>query len=425
MEEDAYHALLADIQAHGLQEPIWTYQGAIIDGRHRYLACQQLGIEPISREWQGNGSLVAFAVSLNLQRRHLTSSQKAFVALEVEKHLAGEARSHMSAGGGDQKSGFQRLEKPIMTPLHAAKQAALLTGTNHQYIVDAKTIVRQAPELKERVLGGALTIPEAKTLAKLPEEQRTEAVRLLTAGEVKTAKAAVLEIKKAAVEAQAYAAPSKPRLIQASWEEWLADQPPCDLLLTDPPYSTDVKDIDAFARSWLPLALSKVKSTGRAYVCIGAYPRELLAYLQVRACLPVSQILVWSYRNTLGPSPSIGYKQNWQAILSFCGPEASALDCPLLTEQFAVQEINAPDGRLGNRYHTWQKPDELAERLIRHSIRLGDVVLDCFAGTGTFLLAAHRLGRVALGCERSPEMLALAARRGCEIQSRGEMLHES
>ena len=424
MADETYQALLADIQAHGLKEPIWTYQGTIIDGRHRYLACQQLGIEPTFREWQGSGSLIAFAVSLNLQRRHLTSSQKAIVALEIEKHLAGEARRNMSAGGGDKKSGFQRLGNPIEVPVHAAKQAASLAGTNHQYIVDAKTIVRQAPELKERILNGALTIPEAKTLAKLPDTQRAEAVRMMTAGEVKTAKAAVLEIKKATVEAQAHTAPSKPRIALASWETWLAEQAPCDLLLTDPPYSTDVTNIASFAQAWLPLALSKVKSTGRAYVCIGAYPQELEAYLAVRTCMAVRQILVWSYRNTLGPAPAYDYKQNWQVILYFRGPEAPQLDCPLLNEQFAVQEINAPDGRLGDRYHAWQKPDELAERLIRHSTRPGERVLDCFAGTGTFLLAAHRLGRVALGCDRSPEMLALAERRGCEIGNTGEVSNE-
>ncbi|MBR0250798.1 MAG: hypothetical protein IJQ77_06920 [Synergistaceae bacterium] len=57
---------------------------------------------------------------------------------------------------------------------------------------------------------------------------------------------------------------------------------PYDLLLTDPPYSTDVEDIDEFAHSWLPNALGHVKSTGSAYVFIGAYPEELRAYLKVK-----------------------------------------------------------------------------------------------------------------------------------------------
>jgi len=131
---------------------------------------------------------------------------------------------------------------------------------------------------------------------------------------------------------------------------------------------------------------------------------------------PVAQILVWSYRNTMGPKPVVGYKQNWQAILYFVGPDAPPLDCPLLTEQFSAQEINAPDGRLGARYHSWQKPDAFAEQLIRHSTKPGAAVLDCFAGTGTFVLAAQRLGRIGKGCDTSEKMLALAEQRGCAIE---------
>jgi DNA modification methylase len=84
-----------------------------------------------------------------------------------------------------------------------------------------------------------------------------------------------------------------------------------------------------------------------------------------------------------------------------------------MTEQFTVHEINAPDSRFGVRYHTWQKPDVLAERLIRHSTKEGDLVLDCFAGTGTFILAANRFGRKAYGCEISSEMIDIAVERGC------------
>ena len=86
-----------------------------------------------------------------------------------------------------------------------------------------------------------------------------------------------------------------------------------------------------------------------------------------------------------------------------------------MNEQFTVLDINAPDGRLGDRYHTWQKPDALAERLIRHSSQPGARVIDPFCGTGTFLLAAARLGREASGCDVSEEMLKIAQERGCDV----------
>ena len=185
-----------------------------------------------------------------------------------------------------------------------------------------------------------------------------------------------------------------------------------DLILTDPPYMTDVDDIDSFSQAWIPLALSKLKNTGRAYVCIGAYPKELYAYS--RAAMP-DQVLVWTYRNTLGPSPKDMYKQNWQAILYYKMLEVPDLSCPIMVEQFSVQDINAPDGRIGDRFHAWQKPIELGERFVRHSTKSGDLVIDPFCGTGTFLLAAASLGRIAQGADISDEMIKIAASRGCRV----------
>ena len=186
-------------------------------------------------------------------------------------------------------------------------------------------------------------------------------------------------------------------------------------MLTDPPYSTDVDDIDSFAQSWLPNALQHVTHDGFAYVFIGAYPNELRAYLNIDPPphLSLVQVLVWTYRNTLGNNPHDRYKLNWQACLFYRGVDAPNLDCPLTNEQWAVQDINAPDGRLGNRFHAWQKPDEIAQRFIRHSTKKGDSVFDPFACTGTFLIAAAKLGRNSFGFEINPDNAQIAFDRGC------------
>ncbi len=199
------------------------------------------------------------------------------------------------------------------------------------------------------------------------------------------------------------------------WDEWLPSQPECDLLLTDPPYMTDVEDVAEFAEHWLPEGLLKVKDTGRAYVCIGAYPDELHAYLNIEppTHLVLEQVLVWTYRNTLGQNPSHKYKLNWQAILYYLGKDAPSLTVPKTADQFSVFDINAPDGRLGDRCHTWQKPEKLANIIVQQATREGDVVLDPFCCTGTFLLAANRFGRVGRGCDIDQANLDIAIKRGC------------
>ena len=70
LQGDEYRALRDDIAANGLLEAIWTYQGKIIDGRNRYIACMDLEIEPRYQEWNGNGSLVTFIISSVSQYRN-------------------------------------------------------------------------------------------------------------------------------------------------------------------------------------------------------------------------------------------------------------------------------------------------------------------------------------------------------------------
>jgi ParB-like chromosome segregation protein Spo0J len=191
-----------------------------------------------------------------------------------------------------------------------------------------------------------------------------------------------------------------------------------DLLMTDPPYSTDLDDVGAFARSWVPEALKLVASDGFAFIFVGAYPDELQSYLNVighATPWSVCQVLVWTYRNTLGRAPNDRYKLNWQAILFLRGPEAPDLDTPKTSEQWAVQDVNAPDGRFGERHHKWEKPTEIADRFIRHTTAEDDTVLDPFAGTGTFALTAAELGRDVLACDCDSNMLEIASERGCLI----------
>jgi DNA modification methylase len=54
----------------------------------------------------------------------------------------------------------------------------------------------------------------------------------------------------------------------------------------------------------------------------------------------------------------------------------------------------------GERIHPTQKPLSLIEDIIRKHSNSGDVVMDCFLGSGTTALAAGILGRTPVGCEK-------------------------
>jgi hypothetical protein len=72
MSGDEYEAFKADIGERGLQNPIWLYEGKILDGRNRYRACGELGVEPFFAEYDGDDP-VGFVDCQNLHRRHLTA----------------------------------------------------------------------------------------------------------------------------------------------------------------------------------------------------------------------------------------------------------------------------------------------------------------------------------------------------------------
>ena len=89
LEGEEFDALVADIQASGLCEPVWLYEGQILDGRNRYRACQVLGLDCATRDYLGNDPL-AFVLSMNLQRRHLDESQRAMIAARLATMRQGE-----------------------------------------------------------------------------------------------------------------------------------------------------------------------------------------------------------------------------------------------------------------------------------------------------------------------------------------------
>src|SRR5262245_39324105 len=87
IEGEEFDALVADVREHGLRDPIVLYENKILDGRNRYRACIEAGVEPgfriaVPSPEQSNiarpliADPVAYVISANIHRRHLTAEQK-------------------------------------------------------------------------------------------------------------------------------------------------------------------------------------------------------------------------------------------------------------------------------------------------------------------------------------------------------------
>ena len=175
---DELQELADDIKARGLLHDIVLYDGRILDGRNRYLACGIAGVKPSFANWHGTGSPVEWVISENLIRRHLTSSQRAVIALDVLPLLEKEAKERQRLSPGRGKKVSKKLDT-FSENGAASKIAARITKTNSAYVQAVKAVERQAPDLLDAIREGSLKVPDAATLAKLSKPKRAKVLKKL------------------------------------------------------------------------------------------------------------------------------------------------------------------------------------------------------------------------------------------------------
>lgn len=150
----AFDELKADIAANGIREPIVFFEDQILDGRNRYMAARDLGIEYPRVEYRGDDPL-GFVVSLNLRRRHLTESQRAMVASRLAK---------MPIGRPQGNAPIEAITQP---------QAAEMLSVGRSAVQRARTVQDDgAPALVAAVDAGRVSVSAAAEVAKLPVEEQ-------------------------------------------------------------------------------------------------------------------------------------------------------------------------------------------------------------------------------------------------------------
>lgn len=167
-----YEEFKADIAKNGLLESIWLCDGMILDGRHRYRACLELGMEPHFRTYSGE-SPVSFVWSLNGQRRHLNRAQLAAVGANMLPALSEEARKRQAATGADAPRNEKGQLQPVPAELRepgikgeAVEVAARLLGIGATNIRYAKAVKESAPDVFEKLETGEMTVDTAYKVAK-------------------------------------------------------------------------------------------------------------------------------------------------------------------------------------------------------------------------------------------------------------------
>lgn len=169
MEGKDFDALKADIAEHGQRDPVWTWSGKILDGRNRWRACEELGKECQTREWDGKGSPEAFVVSLNLHRRHLSESQRAMVASKI---------ANIEKGAHKDRPKFAGQICPADSPGVSVSEAAEMLNVGSKSVKKAKSIrAHGAAELVAAVEGGDVSVHAAYQVAHQPVAEQRDFVK--------------------------------------------------------------------------------------------------------------------------------------------------------------------------------------------------------------------------------------------------------
>lgn len=110
MPEPAYQELVDDIRDHGQSYPVRVWNDMILDGRNRWRACEELGIDCVRELFHGNEQeAIDLILSLNLQRRNLTSEQRRSVVADMHKRFPEWSQTALARKAGVHKSTVSRV----------------------------------------------------------------------------------------------------------------------------------------------------------------------------------------------------------------------------------------------------------------------------------------------------------------------------
>lgn len=416
MTDDEYRQLLEGIGLRGQLEPIKLLDGKIIDGRHRYRACNELGKDPKVIDVDLCGLNPAeYVWELNGDRRNLTPSQRACVAVDLLPELEKEAKKRhreKSAEGGKSK-GKEKTPTPSTTKHQARDDAAKLTGTNPRYVSDAKAVKQADPELFEEVKQGKKKLTEAKQEVKRKAKRDAHEEKL--------------------TEVREKEQPSDWRIIHGDCVTELPAITGARLVFADPPYNIGVDygkgaksdslpaDVYlAWCRQWITKAIDCLTKDGSIWVMV---PDECAAEVAMILKSHDLHRRAWiKWYETFGVNCTKNFNRTSRHIF-YCvlDPKHYVFNEDAVTRP-SDRQTKYKDKRAVAGGKLWddvwtisrlagtcterlpdfptQLPLELVTAIVGCASEPGDLVVDPFCGSATTGVAAKQLGRKFVGIEK-------------------------
>lgn len=378
--------LKKDLSENGFDKtrPIILHEGKILDGRNRFKACSELKIKPSFEKFQGRDSL-GFVISTNLNRRHLTKSQRATVAVEILPMLEEKAKIRQLSNlkQGETLPDTTKVSEREKGESRQKASKAFHVGTT--FISQAKKLKELRPELFEEVKQGKKKLNEV--MSKVNKEDKIEKL-----------KEEVKEVKSESIN-----------LFHGDCLKELDNVKDNSVacLIIDPPYGINYKSKYRLAKhdkisndkdeafDLLDKSLEKVKLKMKKDSHIYIFTIWKV-YEQVKPIIEkyfeVKNCLIWNKNNWSMGDLTGNYAEKYEMIIFATQGKRSFVG--------NKRPVNVLDfDRTNNTNHPTEKPVELLKELIKNSTVENELVLDYFAGSGSTLVASKELGRQFIGIE--------------------------
>lgn len=167
MPKEAWDRLYESIRRYGIRVPLSIWNAQILDGVHRWKAAKQLGVKHVPvlpLELEDEEEARIWMIRANLDRRHLTSGQRAMLVkllYEIEKEKASQRRARQGRDRGGKFS-------PTVEPQEKGKardRAAARAGISGRTLEKALKAVEKRPDLEEKLRKGEISVDRAYRLA--------------------------------------------------------------------------------------------------------------------------------------------------------------------------------------------------------------------------------------------------------------------
>lgn len=184
-----------------------------------------------------------------------------------------------------------------------------------------------------------------------------------------------------------------------------------------------LEEYEAFTEAWLKEVCRVTKPNGNIFIFGSYHNIYTIGAIAARMDLRIVNSIIWAKPNAQPNITCRMFTESTEQILWLCN-NSSKKAKNWTFHYHHMKELNGgkqmrnfweipvtPMRERTHGKHPSQKPLRLMERLVLAGTNPGDKVLDCFAGSGSTLLACDRLERRWVGIERDEEYCAIAHRR--------------